>query len=76
MKGQSWEEFRDQHGDWGRELALLVGRENAGLKLGELAVATATATVVAVSMALKRFGAGVARDASLRQLVAKARQQL
>ncbi len=76
MKRQNWEEFRNRHCDWGRELALFLGREKAGLKLAELAVAAGSATVSAVSMALKRFGARLATDASLRQLVAQARQQL
>ena len=76
MKGETWQEFGHRHNDWGRELALLLGREKAGLRLAELAAASGTATLVAVSMARKRFGARVAADTSLRGLVAKARQQL
>ena len=36
VKGEKWDCFRDRHGDWGRDLALLLGRRECGLKLGEL----------------------------------------
>ena len=26
VKGERWEEFRDRHGDWGRDAALYLGR--------------------------------------------------
>lgn len=31
-----WTAFRDRYGDWGRDLALYLGRKVAGLKLAEL----------------------------------------
>ena len=36
VKGERWESFRDRIGDWGRDVALLLGRREGGLKLGEL----------------------------------------
>ena len=36
VKGEKWNCFRDRHGDWGRDLALLLGRRECGLKLAEL----------------------------------------
>ena len=36
VKGERWEGFRDRLGDWGRDVALLLGRRESGLKLGEL----------------------------------------
>ena len=32
----SWGSFRDRRGDWGRELALYLGREQGGMTLAEL----------------------------------------
>ena len=36
VKGERWEGFRDRIGDRGRDVALLLGRREGGLKLGEL----------------------------------------
>jgi hypothetical protein len=36
VKGRKWAEFRDEHGDSGRDLALYLGRRVCGLKLLEL----------------------------------------
>ena len=39
LRGEKWTEFRDRCGDWGRDLALYLGRRRCGLKLkvpGEL----------------------------------------
>ena len=36
VKGEKWDRFRDRYGDWGRNVALLLGRRECGLKLGEL----------------------------------------
>ena len=37
VKGERWVEFRDRHGDSGRDLVLYLGRRRCGLKLQELA---------------------------------------
>ena len=39
VKGEKWVEFRDRHGDRGRDLVLYLGRRLCGLKLKELAAA-------------------------------------
>ena len=39
VKGEKWDEFRDRHGDRGRDLVLYLGRPLCGLKLKELAAA-------------------------------------
>ena len=36
VKEEKWEAFRDRYGDWGRDMALWVGRRECGLKLGDL----------------------------------------
>ena len=35
-KGEPWEQFRDRHGDRGRDVALRLGRRHSGLTLQEL----------------------------------------
>ena len=37
VKGEKWDQFRDRHGDRGRDLVLYLGRRLCGLKLKELA---------------------------------------
>jgi REP element-mobilizing transposase RayT len=35
-RGETWENFVNRHGDWGRDLALYIGRVRCGLTLKEL----------------------------------------
>ena len=37
FKGEKWADFRNRYGDWGRDLALYLGRKRCQLKLGKLA---------------------------------------
>jgi putative transposase len=55
VKRQVWPEFRDCHGDDGRDLVLYVGRHACGLKLRELATAVGMNDYSAVSIAIRRF---------------------
>jgi putative transposase len=55
LKGKSWLEFRDRHGDGGRDLALYVGQRVCGMKLRELAAATGMTEYSAASIAIRRF---------------------
>lgn len=36
MKGASWSDFAGKYGDWGRDLAIYVGRQRSGLTLREI----------------------------------------
>ena len=56
VKGESWADFADRKGDWGRDLALYVGRMRCGLTLGELGK-HAGMNALAVSKAVTRFAA-------------------
>jgi hypothetical protein len=55
VKGESWGEFRDRHGDSGRDLVLYLGRRRCGLKLQELAGAAGMTDYRTVSIAIRRF---------------------
>ena len=76
VRGQKWGEFRDRYGDWGRELALYLGRMEAALSLRELGEVAGGVDYAAVSMAIKRFERRLSRDKTLRQVVAKTTQLL
>ena len=61
--GEKWGEFRDRHGDSGRDLVLYVGRTVCGLKLLELAQAVGMREYAAVAMAVKRYARQLGIDA-------------
>lgn len=76
LKGAGWEQFRDRHGDWGRDLVLYLARKETLLSLSELAVASGSSNAVAVSMGIKRFGQRLQRDKALRRIVEQAQVKL
>jgi len=76
LKGETWAEFRDRQGDWGRDAVLWLGRQCGGKKLGELAQLVEVGTAAAVALAVKRFAARLATDAKLRRDLMKIREDL
>ena len=50
LKAEPWAKFADRHGDWGRDLALYLGRELCGLTLPELGAQVRGRTAMAVSI--------------------------
>jgi len=75
-KGEKWETFRDRKGDWGRDLALYLGRKRCGMPLGELGTAVGGIGSNSVGMAVRRFEARLREDGKLKQLAAKAKEDL
>ena len=55
IRGESWAEFRDRHGDWGRDLALWAGRKYCGMTLKELGGATGGIDYTTAAMAIQRL---------------------
>jgi hypothetical protein len=76
LKGEKWAQFRDRRGDWGRELALYLGRRLGGMKLRDLGQEAGGLDYAAVSAAIKRFEARLRGEKNLRQLAEKAEGQL
>jgi putative transposase len=64
VKGEKWEEFRDRHGDRGRDLVLYLGRTMCGLKLDELAREAGLKEYATVAMAVRRYETQRKRDAT------------
>ena len=55
VKGEKWDEFRDRHGDGGRDLVLYLGRRLCGLKLKELGAAVGLPNYSVVATNTKRY---------------------
>lgn len=67
VKGEKWQEFRDRHGDDGRELVLYLGRKACGLKLKDLAQLVDAGSYATVAMAVRRLAARLKHDRSLQE---------
>jgi len=64
-KGEKWENFRDRHGDWGRDAILWLGRRAGRLKLGELAERMGGLDYTTAGAAVGRFNRRLAKDPKL-----------
>src|SRR6185369_4553149 len=62
VKGQKWDEFRERHGDHGRDMVLYLGRSVCGLKLTELAQAVGLLNYAVVATSAKRYEKCLQRD--------------
>ncbi len=76
LKREKWEQFRDRHGDWGRDLALWLGRTQCGLRLSELGALVGGIDYSSVSIATIRWGARCQRAKKLMRIQKKAIQML
>lgn len=76
VKGQKWEEFRDRHGDHGRDLVLYLGRKVCGLKLKDLAQSVEAKEYATVAMAVKRFETSLKKGKSLQEEYRRVMQML
>jgi putative transposase len=54
-RGERWVDFRDRHGDWGRDLILWLARRTTGLTLKELGQQAGGMDYAAVSEAVRSF---------------------
>ena len=64
VKKLSWAEFRDRHGDSGRDLVLYLGRRVCGAKLKELAEVAGLKDYSAVALAVKRYEERLRRNSA------------
>ncbi|MEO5368122.1 MAG: transposase [Magnetococcus sp. WYHC-3] len=70
VKQASWKDFADCRGDWGRDLALYIGRRHSGMTLLELGK-HAEMTPQAVSQAATRMHTRLSKDRTLRRSAEK-----
>ena len=76
LKGEPWEEFRDRHGDWGRDLGLYLARKHGGMKLKELGESVGGMDYASVSATVKRFERRAQCERRVAKAVAQAEQLL
>jgi chromosomal replication initiation ATPase DnaA len=76
IKGERWETFRDRYGDWGRDLALYLGKKGFGIKLKELGDAAGGMDYMSVSAAVKRLEQRAGKDAALSAALHRCRKEL
>jgi len=76
VKGEPWKAFADRQGDWGRDLALHIGRMRCGLTLKELGRRTGGMGVQAVAKACDRMGKKLITDKRLQRELARVRRSL
>lgn len=61
VKGEKWTDFRDRHGDWGRDLAMYLARRNSDLMLAEIGARSGGLSYNAVAQAIRVFEAKLSR---------------
>jgi hypothetical protein len=66
VKGEAWSDFAGRYGDWGRDVALAVGRECTGMTLKELGLAAGGLDYAAVSEAVRRMESRRKQDQSIK----------
>jgi len=76
VRGERWEQFKDRHGDWGRDAALYLGRRHGRLTLGQLGALVDGMDYAAVGQALSRFGRRLTREPALGAMMAKLERQM
>jgi REP element-mobilizing transposase RayT len=76
VKGEPWETFADRKGDWGRDLALHIGRMRCGLTLLELGKHAGGMGVQAVAKACGRMAEKLKTDKGLHRALVRVRRSL
>ena len=75
LKGERWDEFRDRHSDWGRDLVLWAGRHYGGQTLRALGSWAGGLDYTAVSNAIVRLESRASGDRRLKRAMARIRRQ-
>jgi REP element-mobilizing transposase RayT len=76
VKGEKWSDFRDRHGDWGRDLVFYIGRKGWAMRLKDLGAAAGGLDEVAVSMAARRVPMRGKNDRALAEAIETCKQKL
>ncbi len=75
-KGALWEDFKDRHGDWGRDLIFWLARWTTGMTLSEIGKRGGGLDYATVGMAIRRFEIRCRREKSLSRISAKLKGEL
>ena len=75
IKRAKWVDFRDRHGDWGRDLALWAAQRYSGLTLMEIGEKVGGLDYTGVSMAIRRLEARAQKNRKLRSAIKRLRKE-
>ena len=75
-RGESWKEFHDRKGDFGREMVFWLARQEGGLRLREIGEKAEGINYRSVDSALRRFERRLQADPSLQRSLEKVQRQL
>ena len=67
VKGERWVDFRDRHGDGGRDLAFYIARRRCGVTLTSLAEENGIRNYYAVAQGIRRISGRLAKEKALRK---------
>jgi hypothetical protein len=76
VRGERWEDFRDCHGNRGRDQALYLARRATPLSLSALAQAAGLNQHAGVAVAVKRYGRDAQQNPTERKLLKQAAELL
>ena len=76
FKGETWAQFSQRYGDWGRDAALWLGRRRGRYPLAELGQLAGGMDYAAVGQAVSRFARRLEQDGGLRRQIAKMEKEL
>ncbi|MEI9479115.1 MAG: transposase [Deltaproteobacteria bacterium] len=76
VKGEHWDDFIGRHGDYGRDLALHIGRLKCGLTLRELGKEAGGMTVPSVAKASERMAERIKNDRVIQRFYAKVMKEI
>lgn len=75
-QGERWEVFRDRYGDWGRDLALYLGRMRGRMTLRELGARVGGLGAAATGQAVNRVARAIAAGGELADRLRRIERQL
>lgn len=76
VRGERWDDFMGRHGDYGRDLALHIGRLKCGLTLRELGKEAGNMSVPSVAKACERMLKRLETDRTMQRVAAKVIKKL
>ena len=76
VRGECWDDFMGRHGDYGRDLALHIGRLKCGLTLRELGKEAGNMSVPSVAKACERILKRLKTDRKMQRVSAKVIEKL
>ena len=75
-KGERWEDFRDRHGDFGRDLVLWLARWTTGMTLRQIGKQAGGLDYASAGMAIRRFEIRCRREKELFRIREKLKRDL